>query len=207
MTTLELTEDQRDCLQELSNIAMGQAGDSLARFLEVFVHLSVPKIQIVQTSQVSSSLKNISEPGLPVIVVGQSFYNAQGQKSLHGEAIVIYSESGADTLSNFLGDDESKPETDESLMDISNILISVCLNGLAEQLDTRLSFSAPTMIGKGISCNDVFNSGKLSWDNALLIEINYTFESTEMSCNLVLIMPDESVEGIIAKVNEILDEF
>ena len=47
MNDLALTEDQRDCLQEVVNVAMGQAGDSLARFLEVFIHLSVPRIRQV----------------------------------------------------------------------------------------------------------------------------------------------------------------
>ncbi len=46
----QYSEDQRDCLQEIVNVAMGQAGDSLARLLEVFVTLSVPKIQTLLIS-------------------------------------------------------------------------------------------------------------------------------------------------------------
>ena len=33
----ELNEDQQDCLQELINVAMGQASDQLARYLDTFV--------------------------------------------------------------------------------------------------------------------------------------------------------------------------
>ena len=50
--TLALSEDQRDCLQEVVNVAMGQAGDSLARFLEVFIQLSVPRIQQIGRAHV-----------------------------------------------------------------------------------------------------------------------------------------------------------
>ena len=37
----ELNEDQQDCLQELINVAMGQASDQLARYLDTFVFLSI----------------------------------------------------------------------------------------------------------------------------------------------------------------------
>ena len=47
MTDLSFTEEQRDCLQELINVAMGLAIDKLARFLNTFVHLQVPAIGLV----------------------------------------------------------------------------------------------------------------------------------------------------------------
>ena len=34
MNAFDLTEDQHDCLQELINVAMGQASDQLARYLD-----------------------------------------------------------------------------------------------------------------------------------------------------------------------------
>ena len=57
MNDLALTEDQRDCLQEVVNVAMGQAGDSLARFLEVFIHLSVPRIRLVARQELNDELE------------------------------------------------------------------------------------------------------------------------------------------------------
>ncbi len=43
-TLAALTEDQRDALQELMNIAMGQAAERLARLTNTMVTLSVPFI-------------------------------------------------------------------------------------------------------------------------------------------------------------------
>ena len=47
MSEFHLTEDQQDCLQELINVAMGQASDQLARYLDTFVYLKVPSIESV----------------------------------------------------------------------------------------------------------------------------------------------------------------
>ena len=43
-TLAALTEDQRDALQELMNIAMGQAAERLALLTDTMVTLSVPFI-------------------------------------------------------------------------------------------------------------------------------------------------------------------
>ena len=40
-----LDPDIRDCYQEITNIAMGQAGDHLARIMNVFVRLPIPNVK------------------------------------------------------------------------------------------------------------------------------------------------------------------
>lgn len=46
-----LTTDQEEALQEIANIGMGQAGASIVRVLDEFVHLSVPRIVILSPEQ------------------------------------------------------------------------------------------------------------------------------------------------------------
>ncbi len=42
---IEINEDERDALQEIMNISMGQAADALARLISNQVSLSIPAIQ------------------------------------------------------------------------------------------------------------------------------------------------------------------
>lgn len=53
---LNLSEDHRDCLQEVSNVAMGQAADKLARLLDTFVILSIPHIEVMKPSDIVMAL-------------------------------------------------------------------------------------------------------------------------------------------------------
>ena len=39
---IEINEDERDALQEIMNISMGQAADALARLIQTKVSLSIP---------------------------------------------------------------------------------------------------------------------------------------------------------------------
>ena len=56
MSEFHLTEDQQDCLQELINIAMGQASDQLARYLDTFVYLKVPSIESIDAKDLLQTL-------------------------------------------------------------------------------------------------------------------------------------------------------
>ncbi|MGL4746262.1 MAG: chemotaxis protein CheC, partial [Shewanella sp.] len=53
-----LSEEQRDALQELMNISMGQAANSLARLIEAKITLSIPKISDVTPEQFVSMLSD-----------------------------------------------------------------------------------------------------------------------------------------------------
>lgn len=50
-----LNEDEKDCLQELMNIAYGSATAAITEILDAFATLSIPKIEVIKTTD----LKNI----------------------------------------------------------------------------------------------------------------------------------------------------
>ena len=76
----ELTEDRRDALQEMVNVAMGRAGSLMADHMRCFIHLSIPVISIVSTVKLSESLSPVAD-GMaipdPVTGVRQGFYDSE----------------------------------------------------------------------------------------------------------------------------------
>ena len=65
-----LTEDQRDCLQEITNVAMGQAGSHLARLLDVFVVLSIPHVSVLNPTDIAMALQSLNRESRNDIVHG-----------------------------------------------------------------------------------------------------------------------------------------
>src|SRR5690606_40692154 len=57
--SVELGADMRDVLQELTNVAMGQAGDLLARLLNVFVKLPIPNVNLIEVSELHMALASV----------------------------------------------------------------------------------------------------------------------------------------------------
>lgn len=206
---LQLTEDQRDCLQEVSNIAMGQAGASLAEFLGVFIQLSVPRIRLVDYHDVAQGLHQLASGRTDVSAVRQGFHASTLSEGLRGEAIVVFSDTSFKELADLMASDEdgSKNSEVELLLDITNILNGACLSGIAEQLGTELDYAPPSLIDHQIPASRIMPQEQTTWTQALLIEIKYSLERRAFACDLLLLMPDDSIRSMIASVDRILESF
>ena len=93
------------------------------------------------------------------------------------------------------------------ILDITNVLTGACLNGLAEQMETELGFSPPSILGMKMSVDNVVNKNNLEWQQALLVEVNYTLENRSFNCSLLFLMPGESIERVKGALDKLLEEF
>lgn len=208
MSVAPLTEDQRDAMQEITNVAMGQAGSVLATLLGTFVNLSVPRINMLALPEVAGAIGTMVGRGIGITAVRQSFHG-----HLRGEAIVIFGQSGCKGLDDLMGYDEALDHTDEIelLLDVSNILVGACLGGITDQIKNiteaqgagELSFSAPSLMAEGVPAEALINPDKITWTHALLLEVNFTLEGRDFISHLCMLMPEQSIE----KMRGILDEF
>ncbi len=200
MSIQPYTEDQNDALQEVVNIAMGQAGDSLARILGNFVQLSVPRIRLVTVEDVIGTVTGMVDTHAEVSAVRQAFSN-----SLRGEAIVIFAQTGADDLADLMGYDTDLDQSAEQelLLEVSNLLVGAIINGISETLETDLSFSAPSLMAERKPIDEVLVPEQLSWSHALLMEVNFTVEGRDFKCHLLMFMTEEA----IGTLQDILDDF
>ncbi|MGB3623724.1 histidine kinase [Ketobacter sp. MCCC 1A13808] len=208
-TTLALSEDQRDCLQEVVNVAMGQAGDSLARFLEVFIHLSVPRIRLVSRDKLNIELESmVGGHQVTVSGVSQGFYQLDTGSGIRGEAIVVFTDSSFKELADLLAYDEQlTPATEkELLLDVTNILNGACLNGIGQQMEVELGFSPPNIMGQHLPIAELLEQEATSWDHALLVEISYTLEDRSFSCTMFLLMPGDSIQVVKTALDRLLED-
>ena len=205
----QMTEDQRDCMQEIVNVAMGQAGESLACLLEVFVQLGVPRINLVASDDITPQLKQmIGERDNKVTAVRQAFFRNKGKLDIQGEALLVYSDSSLAELAELMSyeEEESVNAELELLLDVSNILNGACLTGIAEQLDSDFGYSPPSLIGTHVNTEQILSTDQLSWDEALMIEVTYRLENRDFKCNLMFLMTGQSIEKLLLAIDEFLDE-
>jgi len=207
-SNLAFSEDQRDCLQELVNIAMGQAGDSLARLLEVFVNLSVPRIKVVKRAALVSSLIELIGHQNLVSAVRQGFHSQIEHRDVRGEAIVIFSDTSFTELAELLAyeDELNEKAEQELLLDVTNVLSSACLAGIGEQLEIDMGFSVPTLLGQQVKIDTLIEANQ-AWQQALLVEINYSLDNRDFMCHLVIMMSDFAIKALKLRVDQILEDF
>lgn len=182
--------DWQDALQELANVAMGRAGDLLARLLHLFIRLPVPRVNTLAPSELTMALSVASETG-SWSGVCQGFVGA----GISGEALLLFSDSRFEEVARLLGyEDPSDPSLEtEVLMDLSSILVGAFLNGLGEQLDIRFGINHPSVLGQHLVVDHLLEQNRSRWNEMLSIELNYTLEDYDIRCDLLLLFAEDAI--------------
>lgn len=182
----DLTEDQRDALQEIANIGMGQAGSLIGKIWGEFVNLSIPRIAHLDRQSIPAALTRL---------VGDHTVNAVRQAfhgSIRGEVVVVFSGGRDDELRELMGyEDADSVEEQELLLDVANILVGACLGGIAETLKAEIGFSAPSVMGLDISPALLIRPDELNSGRALFLEVRFTLEKKSLASHLVVLMPED----------------
>ncbi len=196
-----LNEDQRDCLQEISNVAMGQAGDHLARLLDAFVILSIPHVNILTPTEIAMAVQTIDEHNVSGIC--QGFIGG----GIAGEAMLLFNDTSFVDLAKLMKFEEELNEVGERelLIDSTNILVGALLRGIAEQLDIEFSFGPPAIMGQHQELGKLLMSNNVRWDHTLVIEVNYQIEDYDVQCDLLVVITESSLPRLFGKLEYLLD--
>jgi chemotaxis protein CheY-P-specific phosphatase CheC len=89
----------------------------------------------------------------------------------------------------------------ELLMDISCVLISASLKGIADQLDINFSLSHPSILGTHIKISDILKQQTKHWNKILAIEIPYRLENRELNCELLLLFTEDSIDALNKRIS------
>lgn len=199
---LELSAELRDCYQEIANVAMGRAGDLLARLLDVFVELPIPNVNFIEVSELRMALKDV-EVNDSTSGICQGFISP----GISGEALLILNDSSfrdvAD-LMNYQYQADKGTEL-ELLMDLANVLIGACLKGISEQLDINFSQGHPVVLGQHRKISELIANTSNKWKKTLAIEISYSIENYPVKCDLLLLFTEKSMKTLNNKLSYMLD--
>lgn len=193
--------DLLDAAREVANVAMGQAADRLARLLNVFVLLPVPNVARLAPSELRMAMQAVEERDT-ISAVSQGFIGA----GIAGEALLLFHDSSFQDMARLLdidGELEAGVEL-ELLMDVANLLIGACLNGIAEQLDMKFSQGHPAVLGRHARVSEILEARAPLWSETLAVEINYAVEDHDIHCDLLVLFAEDSVPALNDKLAHLL---
>ncbi|MCD5983216.1 MULTISPECIES: chemotaxis protein CheC [Pseudomonas] len=199
-TLAALNEEQRDALQELMNIAMGQAAERLARLTDTIVTLSVPFIHPLIREQNNLTIPDHLRRNA-MIVTRQSFLG-----ELRGEVFVCFGAMGADELAGLMGYEGGGPAQQEELMlEVTNILSGACISGLARQVEIQVSYDAPSIL----SCDKGLQNGldqlNLNEHLAMVLEIRFGVQAHQFSCDLLICITERTAGIVVRAIDRLLE--
>lgn len=194
--------EKLDAYRELVNVAMGRAGENLARQLGEFIDLPIPNVNIIENNELHMAFAEVNRND-SVSAVSKGFVSA----GINGEALVIFNETDFENIITLLNYDQlsAAPAQLEALMDISNILIGACLNALSDQLNVTFSHSSPIILGRNRELESLLANTKQRWNRIMAVEIGYGIKQRGIHFELLLLFPDTSMERIYSRLVDIED--
>lgn len=202
MPNLELDEDVRDGIQEISNVAVGEAADKIARSFSTFVKMPIPSVHLVEAADIMMALTAV-EQGERVTAVTQPFFGT----GLSGEALLIFTDASLNDLTQLMGyqvvnDDHQQVEL---VLEMASLLNGSCIHGICGQLDMAVLLKHPSMLGQHASLTEMLSATEFPWNQTLAIELNYAFEDYDITCDLIILFHEDSLQKMFQQVDLLIN--
>jgi len=192
-----LTEDEKDVLQELMNVAYGSTTAVVADMLDAFASLSIPNIEIMNVSQLLSnfhSLKNSS-----YFFATQTFNG-----EFNGESAFFIDETSVHNLATHL-ELESDDDLDDAILELTNILTSTLTTKLAHEMGTAVSYSLPCI--SKVPLEDIADVEAFQqYTQVIVIDTQLNFQDQKINGEIFILTKDDSIQWLKTKLNTILEE-
>ncbi len=188
----------RDAFREVVNVAMGRAAALLAKVLGVFVQLPIPNVNILEVGELHMALADAAQ-GDKLSAVCQGYIGG----GIAGEALLIFHDSEIADMARLMRADDYLEL--EMLLDLSSLLISACLSGIADQIDVVFSQGHPQVLGQHASIDELIRVNRKRWKNTLAVEISYSLEGHDVHFDLLLLFTEDSVELLSRKLAHLMN--
>jgi len=198
VTDIPKSTDQIDAYRELVNVAMGRAGESLAKLFDEFIDLPIPNVNIIETNELHMAIAEVQR-NAQLSAVSKGFVSA----GITGEALVLFNDSNFASLVDLLKYDASEITEQleiEALMDVSNILIGACLNALSKQLNVKFSHNHPKILGRHCDLDGLLKSNISRWNKVMAIEIGYAIKRHDIQFDLLLLIPGSAMKQVYTRL-------
>lgn len=182
--------DLQGFLQEIANVAMGQASDLMARLLNAFIKLPVPRVARLARSELYMAI-SAADNRDTYSAVCQGFTGA----GVAGEALLLFTDAQARDMATLLGygDEGSGDAAVETLMELSSILFGAFIKSLGDQLNLRLSLSHPSILGQHQPVSALLEHHGDRQAELQCIEIRYEIEEHQTQCDLLVVLTEDSL--------------
>jgi chemotaxis protein CheC len=196
-----LSDEQKDALTELINIAFSRTAAALSDLTGHRVSLNVPKVAIHPIAELHTALSEF--------VVGEiASVHQIFSGPVSGDAILMLNYDGANILVDLLaGEEQGSGRMDvsgqEVLMETGNILLNACLGVFGNLLKVHVTFSVPRLHLEELnSMLDSLVIGKEELRYALIIYTTFKLRESSVTGYLIIVLGVASLDRLIHAVED-----
>lgn len=196
---IALTELQLDALTEVFNVGAGRAASSLSEIVGDEVRLSVPRIQLCASAEITTDVLSLNSTRLGA--VRQSFSGP-----FNADAMLLFTEDRAleivrDMMGSQLSVEELTEFEQEAMCELGNIILNACLSAMADILTLTFDSSLPVY---AVDSSDVILRQIIAEANQpviLVLHIDLAIEKRHSQGYLVFLLSSSSLGELLTHIN------
>jgi chemotaxis protein CheC len=199
---MELSEQQKDALIEVLNIATARTAAALSDLTNERVILDVPKVDIHPIAALTDALSVFIQG--EIVTVHQIFSGP-----VAGDALLLLSQDAAMMLVGLMTS-ESLPSirltasAREVLTEIGNILLNACMGVFGDLLQVRVSFAVPRLhldeLGELLRSLTV---GQEEIQYALVVHTTFRLRDSAVNGYLVIVLGVASLDHLLQALEQL----
>ncbi len=206
-----LSNEEKDILQEIMNIAFGQAAADLAEIINVHVVLNVPFITVLNAVDLPDYLKSEISGYETIWMVEQHYWG-----EFKGSAFLIFPAGAGKELVTIMGEEGATLPFNssvadgmekESLLEVGNILIGACVSKVAELLGDRVTYSPPRVVVENFATDAIPAEAFDLHSSAIVLRTVFTFNERAVSGFLFLVSKYESVAWLKKALSVFMERY
>ncbi len=207
--------EERDILQEVMNIAFGNATADLAELIDIHTVLSVPDIRLIDFDELTDYLKESIPQNQVNSVAGQKFWG-----DFNGSGLLFLPSGSERALSKFLnlsrldspvevGIVKDLDDTMKSglLLEISNILIGACVGKISDLLDTMVSYTPPELLSLEKTDYSFLIKHFDTEQRAIVMKTLFQFDQQNINGLLLIMTNDKSIDWLKKALHAFLNAY
>lgn len=204
------SEEEKDILQEIMNIAFGNATADLAELIDVQVILSIPDIRIMGFDDLPDFLNETINHGRKNAAIGQKF-----RGDFNGTGLLFLPAGTERVLETFLNidyrDKISQQEDIEIktglLVEISNILIGACVGKISGLLNTVVAYSPPELFSNGGDDYQFLLEHFEAEQTAIVMKTLFQFDQQDVNGLLLIMTNYKSVGWMKTALHDFMKDY
>lgn len=213
MTDLDqnnLTQDEKEILEELMNIAFGSASADLSEVINIRIALNVPEVMVLDIQSVPAHLDAMVKNNADTDIIEQHFWGNFSGRSF----LAISSDEG----SHIAGLADISPPEDVQLynpehrhagvlLEIGNIMIGACIGKISELLATVVTYSPPTMVARDKDVTSLLKDFCEPSMKAIIIKTIFSFDEQAINGFLLTVTSPESISWLKDALNNFMENY
>lgn len=205
---IELTDLDKDALIEIANVGMCKAAKQLSLLLNQQVNIAIPELELFSSDEFDKHNHMGSDDRI--------FYVYQRLSGdMAGVASLLFKRESTRLLTKplvahipTLTTEEAQALEKEALLEIGNIVISFCISAIVSMCRLSVKLTLPEYAENTVNkfIHDLSNC--LDEDAKKMLTLSTTLEtsSQEISGQLILLLPEESLCGLLSGIRELLGD-